>query len=262
MLTETTSWRGLGHIEDLPDERDKAHRFELLGLPSAAAPASANEMDQHYFQLDQGGTNACTGFGTKQAIRIWQSENLGEIEIDPSELGIYANGRSYHPALVNRDDGGHIRSAFRGLNEFGIIPEARFPFREDKVNEPPTFSAELKAYKSRHCRYRRHFSSGDRRLDNLRLSIARRSPVVFGLLVHESFMPEVGHSYIRKPLGGDPLKGWHCMEIHGYKFDGGQLWFRIGNSWGPWRDGGKAWLSAEYMLDAVDLWSVELVSSS
>lgn len=260
MLTDTTSWRGLGHIEDLADDRDEAHRFELLGLPSAAAPASANEMDRHYTQLDQGRTNACTGFGTKQAIRIWQAENLGEIQIDPSELGAYANGRSYHPGLMNRDGGGHIRSVFRGFNEFGIIGEENFPFELLRVNDPPSFSAELKAYKSRHCRYRRHFSSGDRRLDNMRLSIARRSPIVFGLPVYRSFMSGRGPGYIVRPLEDDPLVGWHCMETHGYKWDDG-LWFRVGNSWGPWRDGGRAWLSAEYMLDAVDLWSVELVLS-
>ncbi len=253
--------RGLGHIEDPVDDRDEAHSFEKLGLLGASAPVSANEMDEHFVPQDQLRTNSCTGQGAKQAIRIWQSENLGEVSIDPSALGLYANGQSYHPGLMGNDIGGHIRSVFRGANEFGLIPEELFPFEQEKATERPTFSAQLKAYKARKCRYRRHFSSGDRRLDNMRVSIANRSPIVFGLPVHRSFMPGRGPGYITKPLGDDPLVGWHCMETHGYKFDEGQLWFRVGNSWGLWRDEGKAWISASYILDAVDIWSVELVSS-
>lgn len=250
---------GLGDIPDLPDARDED--FLAFGAAETSLPAVHTDMRQRYVTLDQSRTQSCTGFASKQAIRIWQLANLGELAIDPSALGNYYNSRVFHPGLKDVDVGGYLRSVFRGLNAYGIISDGDWGFRADRVTMRPGVGAELHAYKHRKARYRRIFATGDRRLDQLRASVASLRPLSVGLPVFESFMVDNGPTHIEKPNPAtDKAVGWHAVCILGYKYDSdGRLWFLIGNSWGDWRDGGLAWLSAEYLQLAVDLWSIELV---
>lgn len=252
----TTERPGLGHMKDPEDARDRD--FDLLGLSTTALPESATEMSAHYSIANQRSTNACTGFAARQAIRIWQASNLGEVQIDPSALACYYNGRVFHIGLKELDQGGYIRSVFRGLNEYGIAPNEAWPFDLAKVTSRPSVSAFLKAYKARRARYRRIFASGDALIDRVRASIASKRPVVFGIPVHESFLPSRGPERIVAPDDpGDELAGWHAIEADSFE-DFGE-WFGIGNSWGSWRGDGRAWLHRDYILRGVDFWSIEMV---
>lgn len=249
----------LGHIPELPDARDED--FSLFGLDNLTPPRIAMDMEPHYLRLDQGGTESCTGFSTRQALRIWQLANLREVLIDPSELGGYYNGRAFHRGLKDVDRGGYLRSVFRGLNTYGIIDVKHWPFDPDKVNVRPSTMAELHAYKHRKARYRKIYATGDRGHDQLRQSLASLRPFVGGFPVYESFLRDDGPTHIELPdAAGDTPLGWHAAVFIGYKLDDhGRLWYRMGNSWDDWRENGCAWMSAEYLDRTVDRWAIELV---
>jgi hypothetical protein len=130
------------------------------------------------------------------------------------------------------------------------------------VNVRPGHAAELGAYRHRKVQYRKIYASGDSKIDRFRKSIAAKRPVVFGIPVYEQFLRNDGPTHIELPDASlEAPVGWHAVEAHGYKTDtDGRFWIRKGNSWGDdWRDGGCAWLSAEYLRHAVDCWSIELV---
>lgn len=253
--------RGLGHLADVPDVRDEMHAFDRLNLARMALPAVIDDMLPHYQQQDQRSTNSCTGQAARQALRIWQLANQGQVEIDPSALAGYTLGRSYHPGVMSVDAGGYIRSVFRSFSDFGIVSNGTWPFDLGKVNDTPGKIALTMAFKSRQGRYRRHFKSGDNLLDDLQLSLLNRRPFVCGVPVYRSFLPSAGTEYILAPKAGDEPVGWHALSFFGSKRDAEGLWFRTGNSWGDWRAGGCAWLHSSYMLLAVDKWSVELVEN-
>lgn len=249
---------GLGDIPDLPDYRDED--FVALARTLPSLPNVHTDMGQWYRRLNQKLTQSCTGFAAKQAICVSQLANQGEVIIDPSALGSYFNGCVFHEGLKDVDIGSYLRSVFRGLNAYGIIAEADWPFDAAKVTVRPSVGAELHAYKHRKARYRRIFATGDRRLDQLRGSVVSLRPLAVGIPVYESFMADVGPTHIEAPdPATDKAVGWHAICILGYKIEAGRLWFLIGNSWDQWRDGGRAWLSSEYLLLAADLWSIELV---
>lgn len=251
--------RHLGHIPELPDARDED--FALFGLDNLTLPDISMDMEVYYFRLDQDGTDSCTGFSTRQQSRIWQLANLGEIVIDPSELGNYYNGRAFHAGLKDVDRGSFLRSTYKGNNAYGIVSQEHWPFDPSKVNVRPSVQAELAAYKHRKARYRKIYASGDRLHDQLRQSIHSKRPFTGGFPVYESFLPNDGPTHIELPdAAGDKPVGWHAAEFHGYKIDAqGRLWYRVGNSWGDWRENGCAWMSREYLEKAVDRWSIELV---
>ncbi len=254
--------RGLGHVPDLPDARDELHGFDRLNLARVVLPALIGSMLDHYQEQDQQRTNSCTGQGARQGLRIYQIANFGHIEIDPSALAAYKLGQAFHPGLIGTDSGGHIRSVFRSFNEYGIVSNDLFPWDQSKAKEgKPGKIAMGTAYKSRQGRYRRHFSSGDRLLDDLQLSLLHLRPFEFGVPVYRPFLDSRGPDHILAPVAGDEPVGWHAMCAYASKRDSEGLWFRIGNSWGDWRDGGSAWLHSSYMLLAVDKWSIELVEN-
>jgi hypothetical protein len=248
-----------GYKPDLPDERDVMFASSLVSAPGATPQSGARvmAMDDYYFAIDQRRTESCTGHAVKQALRIWQLANLGAVLVEPSALGLYYNGRCFHPGMNEVDGGGYIRSTLKAVNTYGIVSQEHWPFASPKVNTRPSTQAELHAFKQRQVRYSRITGA---RLDQICESISEKRPCVLGIPVYREFIGNAGPDRIELPSGDPPILAWHAIEAHGFEVNGG-LWLRIGNSWGAdWRDGGRAFISAKYAARAIDAWSIDLVA--
>jgi len=93
----------------------------------------------------------------------------------------------------------------------------------------------------------RRIPAGD--LDSIRRAIWQGAPVVFGLVVRESFLDWDGTGVIDQDSGS--IAGGHAMCLTGYA----PSVFTGPNSWGPsWGAGGFFTFSADRMRLATDIW--------
>lgn len=250
--------RRLGYLPDELDTRDLA-ADELLAARGFPKEAS---LDQWLpIVRDQGRTNSCVAQALAAAIDI--RELRAGLPDDPvSRLFLYWNSRAQHGAQ-RRDRGTYIRSACKALQNLGAPPEDLFPFRTNPISvaRMPPFGAYRGAFKRKvtGAGYYRLVETGEPRLDAIRSAIAGGFPVVFGTGVSGEFLRSSGTANIHPPSAVDVIGG-HAMVVVGYQDGSNGLRFRVLNSWGfGWRDGGLAWLTAEYMAwnQTRDLWIIE-----
>lgn len=150
-----------------------------------------------YFQ--QGRTGSCVANATAACylfeLRKHNALNIvpGEAMI-PSRLFIYYNARATLSKNVV-DRGCFIRHAFKSLAEYGVCPEACWPYDESRKNERPSDTCFEIALGHRISMYERldvhrnpkgpmstldMDADGDTVLDNLRSCLIDGHPVVFG----------------------------------------------------------------------------------
>jgi len=237
---------GLGYRRDPVDPRDRP--LARLGLVSPP-PASASLRSRVDSVLDQANTQSCVAHAWDQALRIGDHIDGQRAPALGSALFLYYNSRAWH-GDEHRDEGTYLRTCAQGLVRFGRAPDRLWPFDLRRVNDRPSWKAYRSAYDLRGPRGYYRIPSGD--LAAVRSAIAAGKPVVFGMSVDLAFLADDGPSVIGDPEGR--AAGGHAMCIVGYEGDN----FEIVNSWGiGWRDGGFAWLTANRLATATDLWAVD-----
>lgn len=265
--------RGFGHVPDPAKLVDESPDHDFAALSLAAAPRSASLRPFVVSILDQGRLGSCVANAGFQAIRIShvrQAANGSPVIAaaimtqKPPELGSRLWGYYFARAIHHMtafDSGTHLRSFFQAINAIGFPPESAWPYSDDKGGDRPTFTRQPKTNAFRLAAdqraptvYRRIFSEGGARLEDVKLAIANGFAVCFGVDVTEDFADDLIDP--TKPLGppNGPIAGGHAMAAVGYDGDV----FEIVNSWGDeWGDGGFFLASGEFLEAARDLWTVE-----
>lgn len=237
--------RRFGWLPDPLDARDLGHDVALFGLPTGDPQSS----DLSAFEppvWNQGSTNQCTGESLAAAMMIVEAvAGLPRVELS-QRFPYYVARRASTPASSFVSDvGAYPREVVRSAQRMGICLASQCPRAWIKTNRRPTHEAYIGATARRGGYYFRINALGEARTLAVRRVLAARLPVMFGMLVPQSYLADDGPSVVDVPLRGDAAAGRHYQVLTGHEAntDYGFL-YRVRNSWSAsWKDRGHAWFT-------------------
>jgi hypothetical protein len=208
---------------------------------------------------DQGNLGSCVANGTSYCIQYDQIKTLMTHKFQPSRLYIYYNTRVIE-GTVNEDSGTSVRGALISTNRNGSCPETLWPYTISKFATKPSSESYTSGGKHLVTNYVRIIQT----LDQMRQSLIDGYPIVFGMVVYESFGTIDSTGNMPLPSQGETILGGHCMAIVGYNDATSR--FIVRNSWGgDWGDHGYCYIPYSYLTSddyTWDLWSVRQVSDT
>lgn len=248
-------FRGTGHIEDEPDDRDypvagarrtddptlwKTRAVSQIMSPLVEPPP---HVDLPTGKIrDQRGTSECVAFTFARHINArlaFLTFKEPDACVWPSEHGIYGGAREdeakdEHGNFVI-DGGCYPRDAATALMAHGVVREERLPFDEATVNNALPWDVLTAGYDARITRFHRCMSSTgqpDEFLNELERLLASGYTVPYAQDIDRGFNDYDGSGIIQVAKG--ETKGSHYTCLRGYdraerKFFGDNSW---GKSWG------------------------------
>lgn len=233
--------RKYGWIEQPRDDKDLRYS---AAKPLFGLPAKSDLSSQLPACWDQGATSSCTYHGISGAI--WSAMVIaGLVPFMPSRLFGYYNERLLE-GTTGLDDGAIIRDGMKASNIYGIVSETFWQFDQSKVLTKPPPMAYAEALKLRTHLYASVEMSN---LDQIRLALSHKIPVVFGFDVFESFEgSEIAKTGIMPiPTRNERILGGHCVLAIGHDDPSGMALCR--NSWGStgWGLKGNFLMPYEYL---------------
>jgi len=213
--------------------------FKVMELPPLVDLRSVDSLI-----LDQGQLGSCTGNGIAGCINFLHKAT-GELF---SRLFIYYNERSVE-GTVDQDAGANIDDGIASVKSQGVCSESIWPYDITQFTVKPSDEAYAQASKDVVTDYLQVNS-----LAEVKMCLAAKFPVVFGINVYESFEDSTVASsgHVPVPQSNEQCIGGHCMKIVGY--DDVNQWLIVANSWGTgWGDKGYCYLPYAYVnSDASD----------
>lgn len=245
-------------LKRLPNYGSKSGDSELLANTPKVDLKPFCPMPQH-----QGAIGSCTGwstgYGAMTILRAMQRGWAGKTDtITQNALSaLYL----YNQARIGSCAGGaYISKAASLAKEEGSVLSARFDRFKNNCEIVPSVADSLAALPNRVKDFLTLFSSttsGPTKIEKVRLSLARRAPVVVGVQLRKNFTACTAVApYWEPTLGDTTYMGGHAMVVIGY--DDGKQAFELLNSWGTqWGDGGFGWIRytdfARYCTYAIQL---------
>lgn len=258
----------------VPDKIDLRDRPYLP--PVAIAPSPILEPKIQILVLDQGDTNACTGFALASVLYHLQhsarqhSSQRQTRHLPVSPFMLYSMARRYDefPGDCQVDAGSSLRGAMKGWYKHGACAEALWPSEHMPSNPVKKMADDwwLDAVRRPLGAY---YRVDTRSITDMHVALNEVGILYASAVCHSGW--DTGHNTKSKSLlssiegpawwnipakKADPDDGGHAFVIIGYNRDG----FIIQNSWGKgWGSGGRAVLSYEDWLDnAMDCWVAQL----
>jgi len=234
--------RAKGYLEDPVDPRDFV-ADALFGAPVGVPKEFSLEKYIRKIR-NQEQTNSCVGHGLWAAVQI-REQILGMNSGESSPMGFYGLARmlgklSREEQLV--DEGAYPRLAMKGIREWGIPLEAKWPFDPSKVNQELPWDVLQQASATKISAWYRIDSIGQGRVNGVMQAISKGYPVSFGTNVDAVYEEWNGKGVIG-PRAGRSLGG-HYTTIVGYRTErDGSVSFQFQQSWGTgWGQNGLGWL--------------------
>jgi hypothetical protein len=245
-------------VPDRIDLRDRPYLPSVVGAP----PARLSTLDEFRVRpLDQGETNACTGFALARMIDLLLRRAGRDDDAPVSPFMLYSMARRYdefpgHTA----DEGSSLRGAMKGWYRHGACAQRLFsgiempPASDDPARDwwQDAVRRPLGAY------YRVNTQS----VVDMQLAL-RDTGVLYASAVCHSGWDEGldlgdgrGAGWTIPRREALPSDGGHAFVIVGYDEDG----FLVLNSWGThWGNGGVGTLTyADWLNSAMDCWVAQL----
>lgn len=175
---------------------------------------------------DQSDLGSCTG----QALVGLMEYNLNinkKPYRDLSRLFVYYNERDIENS-INEDSGAEIRDGIKSLASKGVCSEHIWPYDISKFRDKPSDIAFKQAEE-----YKIHSYYRINGLEELKISLYNKHPVVFGFLVYESFMTHLVANTGIMPMpdvNKEEILGGHAILAVGYSDYYKRILIR--NSWG------------------------------
>ena len=186
----------------------------------------------------QGDQGSCVAWATGYYMRTYYENIQGKNNDVPfSPAYIYNQIK-----LGNCDQGSRISDALKLMSSKGIVPLKSFPYSDASCSSTPSVANEKAAqsYKIKDWSRVNHTD-----IEDLRGTLSRGHPVIFGMRVGEAFDTFEGGKVFDTVTPKDGFG--HAMVLVGY--DDTRSAFKLANSWGKaWGDQGYAWLSYEAYL--------------
>lgn len=252
----------------VPDRIDLRDRPYLP--PVAVAPYPVLEPRSTIPMLNQGDTNACTGFALASVVYHLQhlaKRKATSLRVSPYMLYSMARRYDEFPGDTQVDTGSSLRGAMKGWYKHGVC--ANELWSSEKMPTSPTKKTAddwwLDAVQRPLGAY---YRVDTRSVADMHIALNEVGILYASAACHSAW--EKGFSQKNPAHSGqstsqywtipsqkaDPDDGGHAFVIVGYNRDG----FIIQNSWGSsWGSGGRAVLSYEDWLDnAMDCWVAQL----
>lgn len=247
-----------GWVRDLPDQRDVAFSVPKIFFDDLPERADLREEFGQLPVLNQGSLGSCVWNAMSSANQFAQKRAKQEEWVGSRLFGYY-NTRAMI-GTTNVDSGSSIRDGFKSINRQGIVPEVEWPYDIMAFRTRPLQECYDHGKKHQGVLY----SRVPQTLLHLKAAIAvRQYPVVFGIMVYESFESDVVRKTGRVPLPkrSEAALGGHAVLMIGY--DNSEKSFICQNSWGEeWGDKGFFYLPYRYATRvnlASDFWTLERV---
>lgn len=204
--------------------------------------------------VDQGELGSCTANAIVSGLREYLENISDEPYKQLSRLYLYWWER-FIEDTVDEDSGAYLRDGMKVLKKLGASFESDYPYDINKFREEPTPKAVLNGVSYTIDEYRRI-----KDLDNLKIALTEKMPVVTGMKVYSSFESEdvMKTGVVPMPdITKEQLLGGHAVLAVGYNDCKSEVIMR--NSWGKdWGDNGYFYLPYKYFTDdnnyIIDMW--------
>lgn len=247
-------------VPDRIDLRDRSYM-----PPVAVIPGPALDPKTNIPVLNQGNTNACTGFALASVVyHLQHSAKREPTQCPVSPFMLYSMARRYDefPGDPTADTGSSLRGAMKGWYKHGVCAD-RLWASEKMPTGPVRKTADdwwLDAVRRPLGAY---YRVDTRSVTDMHVALNEVGILYASVACHSGW--DQGFSVESQPKGGywtipprkaDPGDGGHAFAIVGYNRDG----FIVQNSWDTgWGTGGRAVLTYEDWLDnAMDCWVAQL----
>ena len=247
----------------VPDRLDLRDRLYLP--PVAVVPGVTFAPKTNIPVLDQGQTNACTGFALASVVyQLQHSAKRKQIDCCVAPFMLYSMARRYDefPGAPDVDTGSSLRGAMKGWYKHGACSDKlwtteKMPTAQGKKSADDWWldavQRPLGAY----------YRVDTRSVTDMHVALNEIGILYASAVCHSGW--DEGLSSTSRTTGGywiipcrkaAPSDGGHAFAIVGYNQDG----FIIHNSWGKrWGTKGRAVLQYEDWLDcAMDCWVAQL----
>ena len=238
---------------DLSDDRDKKYRH-VARIEPKDLPKRVDLRVNCSPVVDQGELGSCTANAIASGLREYIMIRDGHDLVRLSRLFVYYYERQLE-GTVYEDAGASLRDGMKIIAEMGSCPESIDPYLINKFTESPS-PQEIEAAKQfKLTEYRRIDD-----LTEMKEALAAGDPVVFGIMIYDSFeTTQVARTGI-VPLPNikkEKCYGGHAVCAVGYDDIKGHVIVR--NSWGEkWGDKGYFYLPYAFINNmdlTLDMWS-------
>ena len=216
--------------------------------PSRALPTDHDHVIEEYTPIsDQQNVSACVTNAICDALEIVLAHSRNDRENVPqlSRRWLYWTSRSYD-GTTHLDEGTYVRTGLLQATMVGVCDENVCPYDTDKVFEPPSLEAVIRASENKIDGYFFIDTKREQRLRDIDTALHADHPVVFGTDVGRQFLDFHSTELLEPPLDRE---GGHAMVIVGVQHVAGKRQYLIRNSWGTrYRNGGRAWMSEDYLM--------------
>lgn len=243
-------------VPDRLDLRDRPYMPTVAVIPGPALDPRVNIP-----VLDQGQTNACTGFALASVIyQLQHAARRGLAECRVSPFMLYSMARRYDefPGDPGADTGSSARGAMKGWFKYGackatLWPSEKMPASAKQAKNDWWLDAVRRPLGA-------YYRIDPRSVTDMHVALNEVGILYVTAACHEGWDKGFGvrqKGRWRIPAQkATPADGGHAFAIVGYNRDG----FIIQNSWGTrWGSSGRAVLAYEDWLDnAMDCWVGQL----
>ena len=247
----------------VPDRLDLRDRLYMP--PVAVVPGLALDPMTNIPVLDQGQTNACTGFALASVVyHLQATAKRKQMDFCVSPFMLYSMARRYDefPGDADADTGSSLRGAMKGWYKHGVCSD-RLWTSEKMPTGPVTKSADDWWLDAVQRPLGAYYRVDTRSVTDMHVALNEIGILYASGVCHSGW--DEGFSNTSHNKGGywmipsrkaGPSDGGHAFSIVGYNQDG----FIIHNSWGTgWGTKGRAVLPYEDWLDnAMDCWVAQL----
>jgi hypothetical protein len=247
----------------IPDRLDLRDRLYMP--PVAVVPGLALDPKTNIPMLDQGQTNACTGFALASVVyHLQHTAKRKQKDCCVSPFMLYSMARRYDefPGDPDIDTGSSLRGAIKGWYKHGACSD-RLWTSETMPTGQVTKSADDWWLDAVRRPVRAYYRVDTRAVTDMHVALNEIGILYASVVCHSGWGEGLSSTSYTK--GGywmiprrkaSPSDGGHAFAIVGYHQDG----FIIHNSWGTsWGTKGRAVLPYEDWLDhAMDCWVAQL----
>ena len=226
--------RGKGWIYDTNPRAPGFGAF-MAATRAAVAPRDMVPLVDHL--RDQTITSCCVGFAFARALDI-RARLEGIPNPYPSAQAIYTVARLLSGSHTLLDQGCMPADAADGLQRFGIVDAARWPFKEERINDHLPWDVLQNGADCQVSGCYRIDAFGQARVDQVRQMLERGYPVAFGMSVDQAFEDWHGGDAYGDPKGRSLGGHMQCLLYEPGIDKLGQ--FRGVGSWSGFGEDGKA----------------------
>lgn len=270
----------MGWKPGVPDIRDWRHNFKGARVASSVDLRTTGHFPSIW---DQGQLGSCTSHAAGAAY-VFDLHKQGNIvnpdDFMPSRLFHYYQERVIE-GTVSEDSGATIADSVKAMNQYGLPPEAEWPYVEAKyASKPPA-----QAYTDALLRQALKYARVTRTVADFQACLTAGTPIMIGFSVYDSFESNAtaANGVVTIPRTSESLLGGHAVLVVGYlsgmevadklKADGfsttnlntsANYWV-CRNSWSAdWGHKGYFYMPQSYLMNsslASDFWTLQQVES-